>query len=68
MTHRPVSGYTRLGGSYFLARTLDQIRTHARGEPHEAYHEIVRRHFIQRLRRFLMFFDYHEVDEGRAPH
>jgi hypothetical protein len=67
MTHRPISAYTQLGGSFFLARKLDQIRAHARGELHEAYHEFVGRDFDRRLCQILTFFDYHEVDEGRAP-
>jgi hypothetical protein len=66
MTHRPISTYTRPADRTFWTAHA-KIRTHARGVPHEVCHEIVGRHFVRRLRRFLMFSDYQEVDAGRAP-
>ena len=41
MNMRPISAYTKLGGLYFLARTLDKIRKHARGELHADHHEFL---------------------------
>ena len=38
MNQRPVTAFNRLGGLYFLPRTLDKIRLHARGELHPDHH------------------------------
>jgi hypothetical protein len=53
MTHRPISAYTKLGGLYFLPRTLDKIRKHARGELHPEHHEFLGQGFDGRLCHFL---------------
>jgi hypothetical protein len=53
MQQRPISAYTKLGGLYFLARTLDKIRKHARGELHEDHHEFLGKGFDGRLCHFL---------------
>jgi gluconokinase len=49
MTKRPVSAYQKLGGFYFLPRTLDKIRLHARGELHPDHHEFLGRAYDGRL-------------------
>ena len=53
MKQRPISAYTKLGGLYFLARTLDKIRKHARGELHEDHHAFLGKGFDGRLCHFL---------------
>ena len=53
MQERPISAYTRAGGLYFLPRTLEKIRLHARGALHPDYHEFVGRGFDGRLCHFL---------------
>ena len=53
MKQRPISAYTKLGGLYFLARTIDKIRKHARGELHEEHHEFLGKGFDGRLCHFL---------------
>jgi hypothetical protein len=53
MKKRPVSAFTKVGGVYFFARTLDKIRLHARGELHEDHHAFIGKGFDGRLCRFL---------------
>ncbi len=53
MKKRPVSAYTKVGGMYFFARTLDKIRLHARGELHEDHHEYLGKAYDGRLCHFL---------------
>lgn len=53
MKQRPISAYQKLGGLYFLPRTLDKIRKHARGELHEEHHEFLGKGFDGRLCHFL---------------
>jgi hypothetical protein len=53
MKKRPVSAFTKVGGMYFVARTLDKIRLHARGELHEEHHEFIGKGFDGRLCRFM---------------
>jgi hypothetical protein len=53
MNQRPISAFTKLGGLYFLPRTLDKIRKHARGELHEEHHEFLGKGFDGRLCHFL---------------
>ena len=53
MKKRPVSAYTKVGGMYFFARTLDKIRLHARGELHEDHHEFLGKAYDGRLCHFL---------------
>ena len=53
MTHRPISAFLKLGGLYFLPRTLDKIRKHARGELHAEHHEYLGKGFDGRLCHFL---------------
>jgi len=49
MKKRPITAFTKLGGLYFLPRTLDKIRIHARGELHEDHHEFLGKGFDGRL-------------------
>jgi hypothetical protein len=53
MSQRPISAFLKLGGLYFLPRTLDKIRKHARGELHEEHHEYLGRGFDGRLCHFM---------------
>src|SRR5690606_35591221 len=53
MNQRPVSPFLKLGGVYFLPRTLDKIRLHARGALHPEHHEYLGRAFDARLCHFL---------------
>jgi hypothetical protein len=53
MNERPISAFTKLGGLYFLPRTLDKIRKHARGALHPDHHEFLGRGFDGRLCHFL---------------
>lgn len=53
MKQRPLSAYTKVGGLYFLPRTLQKIRLHARGELHEEHHEFLGKGFDGRLCHFL---------------
>lgn len=53
MNKRPVSAYNQLGGLYFLPRTLDKIRLHARGELHPDHHPFLGKAFDGRLCYFL---------------
>jgi hypothetical protein len=53
MMQRPISAYTKLGGLYFLPRTLDKIRKHARGDLHADHHEFLGKGFDGRLCHFL---------------
>lgn len=53
MTERPISAFIQLGGLYFLPRTLDKIRKHARGALHEEHHEFLGKGFDGRLCHFL---------------
>ena len=53
MKQRPISAYEKLGGLYFLPRTLDKIRKHTRGELHEEHHEFLGQGFDGRLCHFL---------------
>ena len=52
-SQRPVSAFRQLGGLYFLPRTLDKIRLHARGELHPEHHAFLGRGFDGRLCHFL---------------
>lgn len=53
MNERPISAYTKLGGLYFLPRSLDKIRKHARGALHADHHEYLGKGFDGRLCHFL---------------
>ena len=53
MTKRPTSAYAKLGGFYFLPRSLDKIRLHARGELHPDHFEFIGKGFDGRLCHFL---------------
>lgn len=53
MTHRPITAFQKLGGLYFLPRTLDKIRKHARNELHSDHHEFLGKGFDGRLCHFL---------------
>jgi gluconokinase len=53
MNYRPITAYAKLGGLYFLPRTLDKIRHHARGELHADHHEFLGKGFDGRLCHFL---------------
>ncbi len=53
MKQRPITAFAKLGGLYFLPRTLDKIRVHARGELHEDHHEYLGKGFDGRLCHFL---------------
>ena len=53
MSQRPVSAYTKVGGLYFFARTLDKIRVHARHQLHADHHEFLGKGFDGRLCHFL---------------
>ena len=53
MSERPISAYEKLGGLYFLPRTLDKIRKHARGALHPDHHEFLGKGFDGRLCHFL---------------
>ena len=53
MFERPISAYTKVGGLYFLARTLDKIRKHARGQLHPEHHPYLGKAFDGRLCHFL---------------
>lgn len=53
MKQRPISAYTKTGGLYFLPRTLDKIRKHARGELHDDHHTFLGKGFDGRLCHFL---------------
>jgi len=53
MTQRPITAFQKLGGLYFLPRTLDKIRKHARGELHSDHHEFLGKGFDGRLCHFL---------------
>jgi len=53
MSQRPVSAFLKLGGIYFLPRTLDKIRKHARNELHAEHHEYLGKAFDGRLCHFL---------------
>ena len=53
MPLRPLTAFTKLGGFYFLPRTLDKIRVHARGELHPDHHEFLGKGFDGRLCHFL---------------
>ena len=50
---RPVSAYLKVGGLHFLARTLDKIRLHARGELHEDHLQFIGKGFDGRLCGFM---------------
>jgi len=53
MSQRPITAFQKLGGLYFLPRSLDKIRKHARGELHADHHEYLGRGFDGRLCHFL---------------
>jgi hypothetical protein len=53
MSQRPISAFLKLGGLYFLPRTLDKIRKHARGDLHPDHHEYLGKGFDGRLCHFL---------------
>ncbi|MBL9199283.1 MAG: DUF5069 domain-containing protein [Opitutaceae bacterium] len=53
MSQRPITAFAKLGGLYFLPRTLDKIRKHARGELHEEHFEYLGKGFDGRLCHFL---------------
>ncbi len=53
MPRRPVAAFTKIGGFYFLPRTFDKIRVHARGELHPDHHEFLGKGFDGRLCHFL---------------
>jgi gluconokinase len=49
MPQRPLTAYAQLGGLFFLPRTLQKIRLHARGELHPEHHEFLGKGFDGRL-------------------
>ncbi len=53
MSQRPISAFLKLGGIYFLPRTLDKIRKHARGDLHPEHHEFLGKAYDGRLCHFL---------------
>jgi gluconokinase len=53
MTQRPITAFAKLGGLYFLPRTLDKIRLHARGALHPDHHAFLGQGFDGRLGHFL---------------
>ena len=53
MVQRPLTAFQQLGGLYFLPRTLQKIRLHARGELHPEHHEFIGKGFDGRLCHFL---------------
>lgn len=53
MKKRPITAFAKLGGLYFLPRSLEKIRVHARGELHEEHHEFLGKGFDGRLCHFL---------------
>lgn len=53
MTQRPITAFAKLGGLYFLPRTLDKIRLHSRGALHPDHHEFLGKGFDGRLCHFL---------------
>jgi gluconokinase len=53
MNQRPVSPFLTLGGLYFLPRSLDKIRKHARGDLHPDHHEYLGKAYDARLCHFL---------------
>lgn len=53
MSQRPITAFAKLGGLYFLPRTLDKIRKHARGQLHPEHHEYLGKGFDGRLCHFL---------------
>jgi gluconokinase len=53
MNQRPVSAFQKVGGLFFLPRTLHKIRIHARGELHPEHHEYLGKGFDGRLCHFL---------------
>jgi hypothetical protein len=53
MSQRPITAFAKLGGLYFLPRTLDKIRKHARGELHAEHFEYLGQGFDGRLCHFL---------------
>lgn len=53
MPKRPITAFAKLGGLYFLPRTLDKIRLHARGDLHPEHHEFLGKGFDGRLCHFL---------------
>ncbi len=53
MSERPITAFAQLGGLYFLPRTLDKIRKHARGALHPEHHEFLGKGFDGRLCHFL---------------
>src|ERR1051325_5295853 len=53
MSQRPITAFQKLGGLYFLPRTLDKIRKHARGELHAEHFEFLGKGFDGRLCHFL---------------
>ncbi len=53
MSERPITAFNQLGGLYFLPRTLDKIRKHARGALHAEHHEYLGQGFDGRLCHFL---------------
>lgn len=53
MSQRPITAFNKLGGLYFLPRTLDKIRKHARGALHADHHEYLGKGFDGRLCHFL---------------
>jgi hypothetical protein len=53
MTQRPISPFLKLGGLYFLPRSLDKMRKHAAGELHPDHFEYIGKGFDGRLCHFL---------------
>jgi len=53
MVQRPLTAFQQLGGLYFLPRTLQKIRLHARGELHPEHHEFIGQGFDGRLCHFI---------------
>lgn len=64
MSERPITAFAQLGGLYFLPRSLDKIRKHARGALHPDHHEFLGKGFDGRLCHFLGFS--YEALRGRT--
>ncbi len=53
MSQRPVTAFAKVGGLYFLPRSLDKIRKHARNELHSDHFDFLGQGLDRRLCNFL---------------
>ena len=53
MHQRPITAFAKLGGLYFLPRSLDKLRKHAAGTLHPDHFEYIGKGFDGRLCHFL---------------